>query len=90
MLNLLVSNVQTKQTLRHISNKRRDSESAAGNQSDLILKALQELNQIVCSGQLVAQTNSIIVIIRVSASVGADAIELLLAGLSGLPFAAQA
>ena len=32
MFNLLVSNVQTNQTLRHISKKRRDSESAAENQ----------------------------------------------------------
>ena len=74
MFDLLVSNVQTNQTLRHISNKRRDSESAAG-------------NQIMRSGRLVDQTNSIIAIIRVSVIVGADAIALL---LGGLPFVAQA
>ena len=77
MFNLLVSNVQTNQTLRHISNKRRDSESAAG-------------NRIMRSGRLVVQTNSIIAIIRVSVIVRADAIALLLGGLPGLPFVAQA
>ena len=76
MFNLLVSNVQTNHKLRHISNKRRDSESAAG-------------NQIMRSGRLVDQTNSIIAIIRVSVIVGADAIALLLAGLPGLPLVAQ-
>ena len=76
MFNLLVSNVQTNHTLRHISSKRRDSESAAG-------------NQIMRSGRLVDQTNSIIAIIRVSVIVGADAIALLLAGLPGLPLVAQ-
>ena len=74
MFDLLVSNVQTNQTLRYISNERRDSESAAE-------------NQIMRSGRLVDQTNSIIAIIRVSVIVGADAIALL---LGGLPFVAQA
>ena len=61
MFDLLVSNVQTNQTLRHISNERRDSESAAE-------------NQIMRSGRLVDQTNSIIAIIRVSVNVRVDAL----------------
>ncbi len=42
------------------------------------------------SGQLLDQTNSIIAIISVSVSAGADAIALLLGGLPVLPFVAQA